>query len=274
MGKCIPQPTKPDHTNRAMSGVDWFISIARMSPRQCDLTLLFCFMALSYGLKGQTHSCRNAAFILSKSVAYHDPGDKWPETVLSVNLAEPRTETPFRHSVLHLDNALDSFAITRNRGTHFSTHIVNSDGVPTLLWDGKLLSKVEANHYQLDPRMNFGFKRFYRMMYGLPMSLDNEIKEVSREAREGDFGGRPCYVLDVELIRSLISQHWRLFISIETFELAGIEFYSKQDPAFGERLLFFDTLHNDGLRIPRSRHWYKLNNDYLGSDIIIVNKVY
>jgi len=228
------------------------------------------FLIGYYPSCAQQQYCKNAGHILEQSAIYHDPEGSWNTAKFKLHIEEPRTESPLRYSILTLDRGANYFSLDRNREEHISSHIVDRDGQAKILWDGG--SEIAQEHiekYKLDPKSNFGFKRFYQLMYGLPMSLQQESMTLRRLAKVGSFQNTTAYIIETELQRPMISKNWRIFFSTDDYRLLGAELYSKEEPGKGERIIFLDSIKVEKLLLPRMRHWYTLQEGYLGSDIIV-----
>jgi hypothetical protein len=214
--------------------------------------------------------CKNSGYLFSQSVNHHDPDSGWSHSNFKIHIEEPRIESLDRYSVVGLDQRTGSFSLDRNRGEHVSSHLVDRDGQATILWNGKREIPSEyIEKYKLDPKTNYGYKRFYQIMYGLPMSLQNESMKLNPIATVATFQTIPAYVIETELDRPMISKNWRIYVAQSDYRLLGVELYSNVDATNGERIVFSDLFNIQNLQIPRIRNWYTLRDEYLGSDIIM-----
>ncbi|MBW8244597.1 hypothetical protein K1F50_17450 [Muricauda oceani] len=208
--------------------------------------------------------------IFRESMDYHDPSNSWENTTLNIHIQEPRTLNPHRYSVVELDNSDNTFRLKRNRDDNISEHIIDKNGSSSVLLNGEIATDTALiNKYRLDPSRNIGYRQFYQIFYGLPMSLENRISEI-KNTMETTFANQECYKVEIELKEPMFSKDWNLFISKSTKEIIGIEIVTKDKPAEGERLYFEKTITINEIRIPRIRHWHELSDDsYSGTDIII-----
>lgn len=208
--------------------------------------------------------------ILENTIAKHDSLNNWNNTKLNLHIQEPRISNPYRYSILNLDNSNNSFKLKRNRDQHISEHIVDSNGNSFTLLDGKTeTDSILIKKYRLEAKRNIGYMNFYQLLYGLPMSLNNYLKEIISTS-ETVFNKEECYKIGMQLKESIISNQWNLFISKSTMEIKGIEIIVPGKPDGGERIYFDKLITVDGIKIPQIRHWHKLKNDsYSGSDLII-----
>ncbi len=231
--------------------------------------ILFTFITLFFGGCLQEEAI-DGSTILSESMAYHDPSNSWENTILQIHVQEPRMLNPHRYSIIKMDNTDNSFSLKRNRDDNISEHIIDQDGNSSVLWNGEITSDTAlVNKYRLDPARNAGYREFYQIFYGLPMSLEDRILKINH-ASETTFNQQACYQLSIELKEPMFSKEWRLFLLKATKEIIGIEIVSRDKPDGGERLYFEKIIKINQILIPRIRHWHQLKDDtYSGTDIII-----
>lgn len=208
--------------------------------------------------------------ILEQTIAQHDPSNAWNETQLYLHIQEPRIANPQRYSILALDNATNSFRLSRNRDQYLSEHIIDGSGNSTVLLNGETnIDTALVNKYRLDPARNIGYKNFYHLLYGLPMSLNSSLEKII-EVSETEFNQESCYQITIELKEPMISKFWNLLVSKSSMEVKGVEIIIPDNPDAGERLYFEGLITVNGIKIPRIRHWHELKNDtYSGTDIIV-----
>lgn len=208
--------------------------------------------------------------ILKESITTHDINNNWGKTQLNIHIQEPRVGNPHRYSILNLDNDKNTFRLKRNRGQHISEHIIESGGNSFVLVDGsKDIDSLLVEKYRLNPSRNIGYKKFYHLLYGLPMTLNNSLQEV-KNTSETIFNGKACYKIELVLKEVMFSKHWNVFISKEKKEIKGIEMIVPEKSDGGERIYFEGNILVKGIKIPRIRHWHEFNSDtYSGSDLII-----
>lgn len=208
--------------------------------------------------------------ILTQSIKEHDSLGIWNQTKMNLHIQEPRVSNPYRYSILHLNNSNNAFVLTRNRDNYITKHIIESNGNSLILLDGKEeIDSMLIKKYRLDPSMNINYRKFYKSMYGLPMSLSNSLEKIL-ETTEDVFNGKECYKIELELKEEIISKYWNIYISKSNNRILGMDIIFPDKPGEGERLYFEEIIEIEGIKIPRIRHWHKLKkNEYSGTDIII-----
>lgn len=209
--------------------------------------------------------------ILNEAIIEHDASGYWSKAKLNLLIQEPRISNPNRYSILKLDNSRTTFELSRNRDQYISKHIIESDGNSLILLDGKKeIDTALIKKYRLDASRNIGYKNFYHLMYGLPMSLRSSIEKII-ETTEDVFSKEECYKIEILLKKNIISKYWNIYIAKSNKRLVGIEIIFPERPDDGDRLYFEGIIDIEGMKIPRIRHWHELkNDDYSGSDIIIM----
>lgn len=208
--------------------------------------------------------------ILEKTIAVHDSLNSWNETKLNLHIQEPRISNPHRYSILELNNSTNFFKLSRNRDQYVSEHIIDSIGNSFVLLNGKVETDTTLiKKYRLDASRNIGYRNFYQLFYGLPMSLNNSLKEIIGVS-ESVFNGENCYKIEMELKETMISKFWNLFVSSSNMAIKGVEIIVHDKPDGGERIYFDESITVNGIKIPRIRHWHELKSDtYSGTDLII-----
>jgi hypothetical protein len=234
-------------------------------PMRLSFTL---FWILTSGIFSQGISQNN---VLDKSIAHHDPENNWTKTTISIHIQEPRPQTPLRYSELTLDLGSGTFDLTRAYEPGIVSRIISETGEPTILLNGSAdIDEEIVEEFRLDPSRNSGYRGFYKMMIGLPMSLQDEIVSEVVEMGSGMFHGIEVHVVRAKLNESLISDEWEVYFSKEDFSLKGLQFIH-DDPESEDELIVFDGSFSwDGITIPRFRHWYLADSEeYLGTDVIV-----
>ena len=209
--------------------------------------------------------------LLNKSISVHDPNGKWEDLELAIHVQEPRTGNPSRYSQLKLNNANGVFELIRNREKHLSKHIVDENNQSKVfLGESEEIVDSLVEKFRLKPERNEGYRDFYQMMYGLPMTLNTGRVEKIGDVTTQNYNQQICYRIPIELKEEMFSKNWIVYIAKDSYEFKGMEIVFPNDKTKGERLYFEGNISIDGVNIPRIRHWHEYsNNEYSGSDIIL-----
>ena len=234
------------------------------------VALLLAPILLSWNT--DTSDCRNSDYLLNKVKMKYDPGHTWNSSEIKLHVQEPRVGNPQRHTKLILKNDVDYFEMERFREDGLVRRILTGAGESQIYLNGESdLSEEVIKQYKLYVERTKSHKKFYKLMYGLPMSLTEDLWREIKPAEKRAFRGREAYHIKVSLKEEMISTHWTLIIDVENFDLLAIEFNHPEDPSTEGELITFEAKMQIGeMVLPRIRNWYALGtNEYLGSDIIV-----
>ena len=210
-------------------------------------------------------------FVLEQAMKFHDPDSKWNQTTLSIHIQEPRIQNPGRFSKLTLNTSRGQFSLSRDYEIGEVERLISSEGEAKVLVNGSISYSEEIKEeYRLDSSRNAGYKTFYQMLYGFPMSLKGDlIKEVSKPVIEEVFD-KEYIMIEFSLSESIISDRWQVYFSKEDYSVRALKFIH-EEPDEEDEVILFDGIYTwDGISIPRYRHWYLSDSrEYLGSDIIV-----
>jgi len=214
----------------------------------------------------------NGDQLLKKMIEKADPNHQWPETTLKVHIQEPRVGNPQRHTKLTLKNAESYFAMERFRVDGIVSRSLSADGTSEIALDGIVdLPDSIIQKYKLNVQRTINHKRFYELMYGLPMTLNKSLWQNINPARRSQFEGKEVYEISIELKEEMISKFWTLIIGVNLYKLLAIEFSHPDETDGEEEIIKFEgEIKIANVVLPRIRNWYiKGSNEYLGSDIIV-----
>lgn len=210
-------------------------------------------------------------FVLEQSIKFHDPESKWNQTTLSIYIQEPRIQNPGRYSKLRMTMSTGRFSLSREYEIGEVERIISDLGELKVLVNGSAnYSEEIKEEYRLDSSRNSGYKTFYQMLIGFPMSLTGDlVEEVSQISTEAVFGTE-YFMIEFTLRESIISDLWQVYFSKDDYSIQALKFIH-EDPDEEDEIIIFDGAYTwDGITIPRYRHWYvSESKKYLGSDIIV-----
>ncbi len=219
---------------------------------------------------GKLQAALSAGEVLQRSIQFHDPGDKWPGAALRFVIDEPRIETPERLSEVFLDNAGDAFSINRRYGNTMVTRGIIRDSCYSLV-DSMLVNPEDTatiRLHRLECGRSQGYRNFYKLLNGMPMSLHVPEVQVLPEVAEDSIDGRRALRIAARFNNPVIGEEWFIYFAPDNYQLLG---YGYAAEGAGEYLLLDGLVEIEGLKLPRMRHWYnRTDNSYLGSDIYVI----
>ena len=234
-----------------------------------DRILIILLLAVFTSPTYAQDSVQKASEILELIKQKYDPESNWDTTKLNIHIQEPRVQNTARFSVLRLDNNSGSFSLNREYDVGTVERIITENMRAEVLLNGSsgMSEEIKAEYGFMSER-NFGYRTFYQLMYGLPMSLTEDIVEELGDIESANFAGRDVYSISIELREVIISKHWKLLIDKIDHTLIALIF--ERSGTQGEMIVFDGTFTWDRITTPRFRHWYETGSgEYLGSDVIV-----
>ncbi len=210
--------------------------------------------------------------IIERSIQKYDPQAKFSKLRYQAHIQEPRPQSTDRYSKVTLNYETGYFKLDRNRGEKIATYIVDSNGAPSVLIDGESsFPEAWREKYRLAPQSPLGYKRFYFIQFGLPMTLDDDFIERITQVSKTRFNGQVAYAIDIVLREPMFTKNWCLYIAKKDDAFLGMDMYKMENgEKVGERLVYDGTFEVDDVLLPRMKHWYDISSEaYLGSDILV-----
>ena len=208
--------------------------------------------------------------LLDKTIAYHDPEDRWSDLKAHLFLSSTDTagkESPFE---LEIDNGAGYFChITHEDGKEIVKGL--SGGKEFYLINGKKeISEEDRKKYGLTPEGVKWAHSFYGYLYGLPMKLRDKGAIISDTISTEAFDGKMYHTLKVTYEPGMGKEVWTFFIDTETAAMEACRFMFAPGSDEGEYILMDETITVEDIKIPKVRKWYLVKgNKYLGTDKLL-----
>ena len=213
--------------------------------------------------------------LLDKMLAYHDPYNSWDKLSSTVQYHEYRPDNTMRKSLVHFNNAGNSFKMERasdqlviTRGTVGDSCYVLVNGSP------KIEAQVDST-LNLDCQRSLLYRDYYVYMQGLPMKLRDYGTIIENQVDMVTFLGSRYYKLKVSYDEMVGSDVWYFYVNPETYAIQAYQFYHDESKGDGEYIVLEGIIEHQGMIWPRERTWYtNIDDQYLGKDVIvnIINK--
>lgn len=220
--------------------------------------------------EGQQQATLSAGEVLQSSIKFHDPEGQWPGAALRFVIDEPRTENPERLSEVFLNNAREAFSINRRYENTLVTRGIMRDSCYSLV-DSVLVSPGDTaliRLHRLECERTRGYRSFYRLLNGLPMSLHAPEVYLGPAVEADSINGKSAIRITARMGDPIISEEWFFYFNPENYQLLG---YGYAAEGAGEYLILDGLVEAGGMKLPRMRHWYNRgDNSYLGSDIYVI----
>lgn len=132
----------------------------------------------------------------------------------------------------------------------------------------------EVRAYNLTQNRITFLHNYYRYLYGLPMKLlEDEATRISPNVECLIFHGQPRLKVTVTYDEPWRDHTWAFFFHPEDFSLQAYQFWRRSSEEDGEYILLEGIQTVDGVRHPKTRHWYNNAGDqHIGSDVLLAKK--
>lgn len=209
------------------------------------------------------------AEILRRSLQFHDPQGQWPGSRFRMVVEEPRTQFAERQSTIVIDLPNESFEVIRAYDGVMVRRGLSGDSCYNYV-DGTRVAPADTavvQQFRLGCERTQGYRSFYQLLTGLPMTLFSPDVSLNEEATAVTFGPYACYSVRARLNNPVISEEWLFYFDQQTYQLRG---YQSAGAGAAEYLELDGLVQHGDMYLPRMRHWYSLADSvYLGSDIIM-----
>ncbi|MEQ8704140.1 MAG: hypothetical protein RIC19_09490 [Phaeodactylibacter sp.] len=232
--------------------------------------LLFLFTACNTAEEPvQEATLPGASDILRRSLQFHDPEEQWPLSHFQMIIDEPRTNFPERQSTILLNLPESTFEVTRNYEGTLVRRGMTADSCYNFI-DGQPVHPADSAtvlQYRLQCDRTQGYRSFYQLLTGLPMTLFSPEVSLGEDVEAVSFGPYACYAVPARLNNPIIGEQWVFYFDQSDFQLRG---YRAAGEGAAEYLELDGLLPVNGMQLPRMRHWYNIaDSTYMGSDIVI-----
>lgn len=239
----------------------------RSGARQAALLLLLAVWACS---AGEPVADIRGDELLERTIAFHDPEGRWPRARVAVTLAESRPDGSVRSTNLYIDRPADSVLVETEREGQAVALAFYGDEVDVDLGGEGAPSAEVAEQLRLTEDQALRLRNYYLYLYGLPMKLRDPGTRVDRRVLLGTFQDRDALVLRVTYDPEAGSDTWLFYVDPETFEMFGYRFFHDEAAGDGEYITLEGLAEVGGLRLPKTRIWYRnQGGELLGTDDIV-----
>lgn len=205
--------------------------------------------------------------VLERSIAYHDPEGVWGNRALGLTIAESRPDGKERTITLRLDPATERFEIERREGETLIGGQVDPEQCYWDLREGNFDAELAAS---LSCESLQRTRDYYTYLWGLPMKLRDPGTRLGTVSRVTTEDGRELWRLRVTYDPEVGTDVWDLDFDPATGALAGYRFVHDEATGHGEWIELAGEVASGGLRLPKTRRWYRNDGgELLGEDSLV-----
>ena len=226
--------------------------------------LFFTLGSHSQNLTGQQ--------LLQKSIAYHDPGNKWSTFKGGLHLRETRPSGADRLTHLHLNNKTSFFELIQHREKDELVHVWENEKCVHLLNKSKIFSDTDREKHKLTCDRTKLLRDYYLYLWGLPMKLNDAGTNIAEEVGETEFQGNKVWSMKVTYETTVGDDTWYFYFDQRNYAMVGYRFYHEEEKNDGEYITLDGEETIKNIRFPKTRKWYYNKDDkFLGADILETN---
>lgn len=211
-----------------------------------------------------------AATVVERSIAYHDPLGRWPQSSFSLELSESRPDGSERPTQLSFDNGTGFFEIHTTRDDAAIEGVLAAGDCTLRLRGSSEFSDEEREKYRLTCERVAWLRDYYTYLWGLPMKLHDPGTHIDPDATDSQYQQKQVWEVRVTYDESVGTDTWYFYFDQETYALAGYRFYHDEVKRDGEYIVLEGETEIEGVKLPRERAWYThAEDEYLGTDTLI-----
>ena len=207
--------------------------------------------------------------VLHKSLAFHDPYERWDTTPFELVIKESRPGKEDRRKILFFHIHQQQFHLDHTMGNHRLEYKIDS-GKVSLLYDGSdHYSGEMQKKYKLSADHAFSLRDYYMFLFCLPMKMRDPGAIWDPVVKEATFNDQSAWAVRVTYEPSVGNDTWFFYFDKETYAILGCRFYHDEQKGDGEYITFSGIEDINGVKFPKIRRWHlNRTGTFLGSDTI------
>ncbi|MFA0964572.1 DUF6503 family protein [Roseivirga sp. BDSF3-8] len=209
-----------------------------------------------------------AGSLLQKTLAFHDPGNRWPAYTATITQQSRRLNqadtSEVRTRQVSLDSSLGSFSMESDAGGYTLRRVVMEDSLCLSEWDRPGISAEDSTAMSLTCEGAENYRNYFRYLIGLPMVLQDSATVLSEETGTEELFGETYQTLRVNYLPEGEHPEWTFFIDTVDYHLAAARFV-KPDRT-GEYIVFGDMEEHRGIKHFGSFMWHYLDKKPLARE--------
>lgn len=228
-------------------------------------TILFLFIANLFAF-GQDLTGEE---LLNKSIAYHDPLDKWNTFNGSFNVEMESPKSSKRTTEIQINLPKEYFYSKAVRDTLTTEFILDKGNCSIVFCGKKEYSEKIAEEHRLNCERASMYKNYYMYLYGLPMKLKDSGTIIHEAVEQKTFKGKEYLILKVTYDESVGGDTWYFYFDPKSFAMEVYQFFHDESKNDGEYILLSEEEIIQDIKMPKIRKWYYNKDDgYLGTDVL------
>lgn len=208
--------------------------------------------------------------LLNKSIAFHNPNNKWENFDGAFKVLMNRPNSSERLSIIKMDLPAQQFSLEVHKDNTTYSYVFDKEECTTSLNGSSEISDEDRKTYRLTCDRGKMMQNYYTYLYGLPMKLKDPGTILDSTVQTKTFKGKEYLVLKVNYEEGVGKDVWYFYFDPSTYALEVYQFYHDQSKNDGEYILLEGLEEINGIKMPKNRAWYyNKDNKYLATDILL-----
>ena len=238
-----------------------------------DLLLHLCFLLMFFG-------GGDAASVLEKSIAYHDPDGVWDNFNHTLSFEESRPDGTVRKTEVLMNLPGEHFHYAMEDGKQSVERIYEKGQCRAFLNGSSEISDEDKKKNRLTCEQIVFYRNYYQYLWGLPMKLRDPGTNLHPEVTRTTFIGKEVLAIRVNYEGDVGSDEWHFFLDPQTYAMIGYQFFKPNEKGEyvkpkgkGEYIVLEGEYQLGSMRLPKARTWYVNTDDrILGTDTLVGHK--
>jgi hypothetical protein len=207
--------------------------------------------------------------LLDKSIAYHDPEERWANFKGGFTIKMETPNRPLRTTKITLDFPQQYFKCSVERGGVSTAAEWKAGNCSHRLEGSTSFTAEQAKEHGLNCERTNKMRDYYVYLYGLPMKLKDPGTHLDPKVYTKTLNGVSYYCLKVTYDEKVGKDTWYFYLDKTTAQLRHYQFYHNEAENDGEYILLSGEENVGGIKMPKDRAWYmNADNRYLGTDFL------
>ena len=206
--------------------------------------------------------------LITKSIAYHDPGGRWDSGEIALRIMESRPNGVTRTVEVGMAPGRGAVEVSRETDAAVVSFAVSGEEIMRRAVDGdEELDEAALGEHNLGAERVMWLRNYYLFVWGLPMKLRDPGTIVDPEPVMDSYNGQDALKVRVTYDPEVGGDTWYFYFHPDTARMIGYRFYHDESANDGEYIHLDGEIESSGLRLPAKRRWFFHSNDeFLGED--------
>ena len=234
--------------------------------------ILLCLLLLAVFRCDQPEEIVTSEDLLNKSIAYHDPNNKWETFQGEIKYSLTYADSSKREGDILFDFPNSRFEMNDTKDSIRTYSELDKDQCHATLNGSEEFTQEQAEQYRLTCDAIKRMRNYYAYTFGLPMKLKDPGTNLYEKIDTIAFKGQDYLRLKVTYDQNVGEDTWYFYLNPENYKLEVAQFFHDETKNDGEYILMSDEeVDCNSIKFTKQKDWFTNKDDaFLGADIILV----